>query len=165
MRDFAALATACPQARFVIDHHGSPSCIGGYAGRQEAVFADWRDAMRETAGLPNVVVKLSGFAQPLSGADFANRRRQPGGEDLRARAAPYFDVLIEAFGAERCMFASNFPIERTAISYRALWNGFKALAAGLPERDIGMLCGGTAERTYRLVDRSLLGLSRAIAIS
>ena len=58
--------------------------------------------------------------------------------------------MIECFGAQRCMFESNFPVDRMSLSYRVLWNGLKKIAAGCSEAEHTDLFSGTAQRIYRL---------------
>jgi predicted TIM-barrel fold metal-dependent hydrolase len=148
--EFVALAKACPQTTFVIDHYGTPLGVGAYAGMQEEVAATWREGVRQTAALPNVFVKLSGFAMHATGAPWIDAACQPTSDDIAARAAPWFAWLLEQFGPRRCMFASNFPVDKTGVSYLVLWNAYKKLAQGLARDEIDALCRGTAARVYRL---------------
>lgn len=63
---------------------------------------------------------------------------------------PYVETCIELFGAERCMFESNYPVDKMGIGYAALWNAFKRIAAGTSHEEKRALFGGTAARAYRL---------------
>lgn len=146
--EFVALARACPQTTFVLDHFGTPLGVGGYADRAAEVMAAWRKDMRETASLPNVFVKASGFLMGATGLWRAGVAATS--DQVAAIAEPWFDGLIEIFGPERCMFASNFPVERTCVRYAVLWNAFKKLAARLPAAGVDALCRATAARAYRL---------------
>jgi len=148
--DFAALARACPEAVFVVDHYGTPLGVGPYAGRKEQVFAEWARGIELAAACPNVLFKASGFALAMTGADFIARPAQPASEDVAAWAEPYFSHLLKVAGAERCMFASNFPIEKTCVAYGVLYNAFKRLAQALPEADADSLFFEVAKSTYRL---------------
>jgi predicted TIM-barrel fold metal-dependent hydrolase len=63
---------------------------------------------------------------------------------------PFFEVCIDAFGARRCMFESNFPVDSRNVSYGDQWNAFKRLAQGGSPTERADLFSGTANRTYRL---------------
>lgn len=82
-----------------------------------------------------------------------HRRDEPiASEELCELLYPYYIRVIEAFGPERCMFESNFPVDKECVSYGTLWNTFKRIAAkaGLSEAEKALLFGGTAARVYRL---------------
>jgi len=148
--DLTDLARAFPDQPIVLDHVGTPIAIGPYAGQREALFAPWRESIRELATCPNVTVKLGGLAMPFAG--FPSFRSDPPATaaQLAAEWKPYLDVCIEAFGAERCMFESNFPVDRGSCDYRTLWNAFKTYAAGFSASEKAALFSGTASRFYRL---------------
>jgi L-fuconolactonase len=106
--------------------------------------------MRELAKCDNVVVKLGGLGVPFCG--FASFRSSPAAtsEQLAAEWRPYIETCIETFGVDRCMFESNFPIDKGSSSYVALWNAFKRLTSGCSGREKAALFSGTAARVYRL---------------
>ncbi|MFO1159023.1 MAG: amidohydrolase family protein [Reyranellaceae bacterium] len=145
-----ALARAVPELAIVVDHVGGPLGIGPFAGRQAEVFPEWKRQMLALAALPNVVVKLGGLTMYVSGYDFHRRPRPPGSEELAATWRPHVETCIEAFGADRCMFESNFPVDKGMCSYPVLWNAFKRLASGASAAEKTALFSGTAMRTYRL---------------
>ena len=148
--DLISLARAFPDTDIVLDHVGTPLGIGAYAGRREERFGVWRDNIRELAKSPMVSVKLGGLAMPFCG--FPSFMSQPAApsEQLAREWAPYVETCIEAFGAERCMFESNFPVDLGSCSYATLWNAFKRIAAGASADDKTALFSGTAARVYRL---------------
>ena len=148
--EVAALARACPQAIIVLNHAGGPVGIGKYAASPRAVFEEWLHSMRELASCPNVSVKLGGLAMRISGTTFHQQATPPGSEALAERWAPYVHACIEAFGPQRCMFESNFPVDKASCSYAVLWNAFKRLAARYSEEDQDALFFGTAQRVYAL---------------
>jgi L-fuconolactonase len=153
-----AVARAVPELTLVIDHVGGPIGVGPYAGRRAEVFEDWRASMLALAALPNTVVKLGGLAMQVGGFDF-HLLESPLGSDRLAEAwRPYIETCIEAFGAARCMFESNFPVDKGMCSYPVLWNAFKRLAAGASAEEKAALFRGTAARVYRL-DRLPPGLA------
>jgi L-fuconolactonase len=146
------LARAHPEVSIVLDHLGGPVGIGPYAGRREEVLAAWRPVMAEIARCPNVSLKVGGIGMSLFGFDF---HRRPGGASSEELARAWGDEIrwcIDAFGPDRCMFESNFPVDKVSASYRVLWNAFKRIAAdaGYGPADSDALFGGTATRVYRL---------------
>ncbi len=148
--ELTALARAVPEVRIVLDHVCGPLGIGRYAGRREQVFAAWRPAIRELAGCPNVFVKLGGLGMRINGFGFETADDPPSSEELAAAWRPYMETCIDAFGAERCMFESNFPVDKGSYSYLVCWNAFKRLATGASDADKAALFNGTATRFYRL---------------
>jgi L-fuconolactonase len=144
------LARSFPGTTIVLNHIGGVIGIGPYAGRRDAVRAEWAASLRELAGCPNVTVKLGGLGMRLPGFDFADRPLPPSSQDLAQAWRPYFETCIELFGASRCMFESNFPVDKGCCSYEVLWNAFKRVAAGASTADKQALFHGTAARVYRL---------------
>ena len=86
----------------------------------------------------------------ITGAEHHLRDCPPTSGELALRWRPYFDVCVEAFGARRCLFESNFPVDKAMYSYDVLWNAFKTLAAGASSAEKTDLFAGTASRLYRL---------------
>jgi L-fuconolactonase len=148
--ELTALAREHPETPIVLNHIGAPLGIGPYAGRRDEVFATWAASMRELAACPNVHVKLGGLGMGRYGHGFHERPRPPSSEDLAAVMQPYVEACIEAFGAARCMFESNFPVDKGAYTYAAYWNACKILARGASEAEKRDLFFGTAARFYRL---------------
>jgi predicted TIM-barrel fold metal-dependent hydrolase len=144
------LARAFPQTQIVLDHTGTPLGLGRYAGSHKDRFPLWQASIRELATCQNVVMKLGGLGMPVCG--FASFLAKPGysSEALAAEWGPYFQACIEAFGAERCMFESNFPTESGTCSYATLWNVFKRAASGASADEKTALFSGTARRFYGL---------------
>jgi L-fuconolactonase len=148
--DVTDLARAFPEQPIVLDHVGGPLGIGPYAGRRDEIFSAWRSAIRMLAGCRNVHVKLGGLGMKICGFNFHKREEPPGSEELAALWRPYIEACIEAFGPERCMFESNFPVDKVSCSYAVLWNTFKRLAAGASPEEKSLLFRDTAMRFYRL---------------
>lgn len=145
-----ALARALPDLPIVLDHAGGPLGAGPYAGQRDAVFAEWSARMRRLAGCPNVVVKLGGLGMAVNGFGFERQALPPTSAQLAQAWRPYVEFCIEAFGAARCMFESNFPVDKGSCGYAVLWNAFKRLAAGASAEEKAALFSGTACRVYRL---------------
>ncbi|MBB5691694.1 putative TIM-barrel fold metal-dependent hydrolase [Roseomonas alkaliterrae] len=146
----AALARAVPELTVVVNHCGGPLGVGPFAGRREEGFAAWRREVLALAALPNTLMKLGGLAMEVGGHDFHLRDLPPTSAELASAWRPVIQTLIEAFGAQRCMFESNFPVDKGMCSYGVLWNAFKRLAAGAGEEERTALFSGTATRIYRL---------------
>jgi L-fuconolactonase len=144
------LMEAFPTARVVLNHIGGRIGIGTYAGRQDDVFAAWQRDVRTLARYPNMHVKLGGLGMSFCGFGFDTRGTPASSEELAAAWRPYFEPCIEAYGASRCMFESNFPVDKPSCSYRSLWNAFKRIAAGASADEKTDLFAGTASRFYEL---------------
>lgn len=145
-----ALARALPDLPVVLDHAGGPLGAGPYAGRRDDVFLQWGARMRRLAECPNVTVKLGGLGMAVNGFGFERQDLPPRSEQLAEAWRPYIEFCIEAFGARRCMFESNFPVDKGSFSYGVLWNAFKRLASGVSDDERTALFSGTATRVYRL---------------
>ena len=147
---FAELARAVPETTMVLDHFGTPLGVGRYANRREAIFAQWQKDIAEIAKCPNVVAKLGGLAMPDNGFGWHARATPPTSDEFVAAQKRYYLHAIECFGAHRCMFESNFPVDKWSISYPVLWNGLKKIVAGFSDSEKDALFYGTAARVYRL---------------
>ena len=144
------LARAFPQTPIVLDHVGGVLGIGRYAGRRDEVFAEWLTLMRELASCPNVWVKLGGLGMRLPGYGFEELKVAPSSTVLAASWKPWMESCIDLFGSGRCMFESNFPVDKGSFGYVAGWNAFKRLAAGAGAAEKADLFWRSAARFYRL---------------
>ncbi|MFN4089786.1 MAG: amidohydrolase family protein [Alphaproteobacteria bacterium] len=150
LADVAALARAVPEATIVLNHVGGPLAYGRYAGRAEEVHAAWKPAMAEIAACPNVFVKLGGQVMRLGAFPYPTAGAPPSSEAMAAHWRPWVGTCIELFGAGRCMFESNFPVDRMGTGWVPLWNAFKRIAADASAGEKAALFAGTARRAYRL---------------
>jgi len=148
--ELAGLAAAVPDVRIALNHTGMPVGAGPYRGRQDEVFHQWQRGMAELARRDNVHVKLGGLGTAVCGFDFHARPRPPTSTELADAWRPYIETCIELFGARRCMFESNFPVDKSAGSYRVLWNAFKRMTAGASPDERRDLFRETASTFYRL---------------
>jgi predicted TIM-barrel fold metal-dependent hydrolase len=148
--DVIALAQAFPGTGICLNHIGGPLAIGKYAGKRDDVFATWSKSIRDLAACPNVVVKLGGMAMRINGWDFHEKADPPASETLAAAWKPYVETCIAAFGANRCMFESNFPVDKGSYGYAPFWNACKLLAKDASAAEKTDLFSGTAARFYRL---------------
>ncbi|MGH7916390.1 MAG: amidohydrolase family protein [Candidatus Binataceae bacterium] len=144
-----ALAAAFPDTPIVLNHFGSPILGGPNAARTAEVFAEWRAGMTMLARRGNVHVKLGALPVRRS----TDRRADPSplsSEEIATAWRPFVEVCIEQFGADRCMFESNFPVQKRWCGYAVLWNACKRLAAGASADEKSTLFSTTAARVYRL---------------
>jgi len=132
--DAAELASAYPRTALVLNHAGLP------ADRSPEGLEGWRRAMRALAECPNTSVKISGLGVPGRAWRVADN-------------APVVLDAIAIFGAGRCMFASNFPVDSLVASYGTIMGGFREIVSGLPRADRARLFWENAQRVYRLEER------------
>ncbi len=143
-----AVARECPEVKIVLNHFGRPLGVGPY--KRNEVFPAWRAAIKALSSCPNVYVKLGGLAMIVNAFDFHAGPLPPSSGEMADAWRPYVEACIEDFGANRCMFESNFPVDKGACGYPVLWNAFKRLAAGASPSETADLFAGTAARFYRL---------------
>jgi predicted TIM-barrel fold metal-dependent hydrolase len=151
--ELADFANAFSTGIIVLGHIGGPLGIGRYEDRPEEAFSEWYAGIKAVSRCPNVVVKIGGLNMPFTGLGVKSTEANPlSSEQMAHRQRRHVLATIELFGPERCMFESNFPVDRWHTSYRVLWNSFKLMTRGfsLTERD--MMFGGTARRVYRISD-------------
>ena len=148
--DVTDLARAFPEQPIVLDHVGTPLGLGSYTGRQEERFAAWKAAIDELATCPNVTVKLGGLAMPFCALGELGPDTRTDAATLAALFRPYVEACIAAFGPQRAMFESNFPVDRWGADYATLWNAFKLIARGASADEKRELFAGAAARFYRL---------------
>ena len=148
--DLTDLARAFPGVTIILNHFGGPLGIGPYAGKADAIFAQWRKDIAELAQCKNVVAKLGGINMEVNGFAWHLQPKPPSSETLMRATRRWYDYTLEVFGPERCMFESNFPVDLVSCSYNILWNSFKRLTAGFSAREKALLYHDTATRVYRL---------------
>jgi len=144
------LAQCFPETCIIIDHFGGPIGIGPYKGRRAEILAQWKLDIAELAKNKNVVAKLGGLLMPINGFGLHKAELPPTSDALANLTRDYYLHMIDCFGPERCMFESNFPVDRVSCSYTVLWNSFKKLVADFSESDKNDLFHDTANRIYRL---------------
>jgi len=146
--EVADLARAFPDTTIVLDHFGGPLGIGPYRDRRDEIFGWWRGAIQALAACPNVVAKLGGLVMPLNGFGFHKREVPPDSTELAEATREWYLHAIDCFGPARCMFESNFPVDKVSTSYRVLWNSFKRITATFSAADKAALYHDTAVRVY-----------------
>jgi predicted TIM-barrel fold metal-dependent hydrolase len=150
LAELADLAGAFPDVPIILNHLGAPLGVGPYTGRRDEVFQVWSRGIAEVARRPNVVVKLGGVGSVRSGYDWHERAIKPSSAEVAEVLQPYFETCIESFGVDRCMFESNFPVEKLSNSYVVIWNAFKRVTEHYSSAERKALFHDTATRIYRM---------------
>ena len=148
--EVTALARAFPDTQIILNHLGGPLGVGPYAGQVDATFARWQTDMADLATCPNVTVKLGGLGMKIGPFDHHAQPLPPTSQQVAEAWGPWVETAITRFGAQRCMFESNFPVDKGGASYAVLWNAFKRMAAGASADEKAALFAGTARRVYKL---------------
>jgi len=148
--DVTALARTFPDTTIILNHFGGPLGVGPYAGKSEEIYAAWRPAITELATCPNVVAKLGGINMEINGFAWHERPKPPTSQELCDATRRWYEFTIEKFGVDRCMFESNFPVDKVTCSYGVLWNSFKRLVAKYSASEKAKLFHDNAARIYRV---------------
>lgn len=149
-QDFLNMVRAVPDTQIILDHFASPLGVGHYASKREEIFEQWKKDIVEIAQCENVVAKLGGLSMPDNGFGWESREVAPTSDEFVNAQQRYFMHMIECFGPDRCMFESNFPVDRISISHHVLYNGLKKIAAGFSESEKDAMFYGTATRVYAI---------------
>ncbi len=144
------LARAFPNVTIIFDHFGGPLGIGPYAGKADEIFDRWCEDAAALAACPNVYAKLGGIVMPINGFGWHKRDTPATSDEIVAATGRYHRKAIELFGPERCMFESNFPVDKQSCSYPVLWNAFKKMAADFSASDKAWLFHDAAATAYRI---------------
>ena len=148
--NFLDLARAFPGTTMVLNHLGGVAGVGVYADKRDEIFAIWKTDIAELSACPNVVVKLGGNQMEYAGFGWHENPTPPTSEQLCAATRRYHETAIEHFGPERCMFESNFPVDKVSCSYAVLWNAFKRMTQSYSPGERAALFHDTAARVYRI---------------
>ncbi len=150
LRELAAFAKAVPELTIILNHVGGLVREGPYANRDSEVLANWRAGIAAAAACPNVVVKLGGLGMVRCGFDWHTRHKPIGSEELAKDMAPFLSYCIEQFTPARCMFESNFPVDKVSFSYNVMYNAFKRFSKGYSVSERAAMLHDTAARVYRI---------------
>jgi L-fuconolactonase len=148
--ELTSLARANPQTTIIFDHFGGPIGIGPYEGKRAEIFAQWKKDVTDLASCPNVVAKLGGINMAVNGYGWHKRALPPTSDELVAATRDWYLHSIDVFGPARCMFESNFPVDKLSCSYGVVWNAFKKIASGFSADEKRHLFHDTAARVYRI---------------
>lgn len=144
------LANAFKDTVIIVDHFGGPNGIGPFAGKRQEVFEHWKKSLKTLASCENVFLKMGGMGMKVFGFDFHENPIPPSSDLLSRHWAPYIHTCIETFGPKRCMFESNFPVDKGTYSYQVLWNTFKKSISAYSPDEKNSLLFNTANEAYRL---------------
>ena len=150
LHEVAEIAGAFPGTRIIVDHTGGPLGVGPYAGRRKEVFEAWKKSITDLSRCPNVFMKLGGMGMHCIGLEWHKRAKPLSSDEMVAETKDYYHHCIDAFTPARCMFESNFPVDKESLPASVLWNGFKKIAAGCSDSEKHDLFFGTAARVYKL---------------
>ena len=150
LEELTDLARAFPDTPIILNHIGCPLGIGTYAGKRDEVFHDWMHGIASLSSCPNVSVKLGGMGMAMMGFGWHQHRKPPTSQELAEGMTPYLSWCIEKFGTDRCMFESNFPVDRVSYPYTVIWNAFKRFSRGFSASERSALFHDTAAKVYRL---------------
>jgi predicted TIM-barrel fold metal-dependent hydrolase len=148
--DLADLLREFPETVVILDHAGGLLGIPPHDGNRDEVFAVWHRHIRKLAQFPNLSVKIGGLGMLYCGWDFHLRDVPPSSQELAAAWRPYVEACIEAFGPDRCMMESNFPVDKQSCGYGVLWNAFKRITQSCSAAEKAALYRDTAARVYRV---------------
>ena len=148
--ELTALARTNPDTVIIFDHFGGPIGIGRYEGKRSEIFAQWKKDVAELASCPNVVAKLGGINMEVNGYGWHKRDLPPTSDELVAATRDWYLHSIDIFGPKRCMFESNFPVDKLSCSYGIVWNAYKKIASGFTAEEKKDLFHDTAARVYRI---------------
>ena len=148
--ELAEFAKVVPNLTIILNHIGGLLRVGPYANREDEVMATWRRGIAAVAECPNVSIKLGGIGMTRTGFDWHERDKPIGSEELAKSMSPFITYCIEQFGPERCMFESNFPVDKVSFSYHVMYNAFKRLSAGYSASERAAMFHDTAARVYRI---------------
>jgi L-fuconolactonase len=148
--DLISFARALPDLPIVLDHLGAPLGKGIYKGKRKEIFEQWKLQMAELAKCENVHAKLGGLCMVFTGYEFESQPKPPTSDELLSLQQDWYRFMLDKFGPDRCMFESNFPVDKFGVSYNVLWNFFKKLTKDLSAGERTDLFHDTAARFYRI---------------
>ena len=148
--ELADFARALPDVPIVLNHLGGLMRVAPWAGRDAEVTAEWESAIDSVADCPNIVMKLGAVGMPRFGFDWHTRAKPVGSAELAESIAPSITYCIEKFGPDRCMFESNFPVDKESFSHHVLYNAFKRVSQGYSATERLALFHDNAVRVYRI---------------
>ena len=150
LSELTELVDAFPNGVFVLNHIGRPLGVGPYQGHRDEVYEIWKKDMATLAERSNVLGKVGGLGNRVSGFGWDTQPEPPNSQELVEKTSPYYLYTIEVFGPERCMFESNFPVDKNSYSYKTIWNSFKRMTQGFSSTEKTWLFHDTAAKAYRL---------------
>ena len=150
LSELAEFARAVPDLTIVLNHIGGLLRVGPYANRDDEVLAEWRRGVEQVAECPNIIMKLGGVGQLRYGYFWHDRETAIGSGELADALGPLMNHCIQQFGPDRCMFESNFPVDKVSYSYNVVYNAFKRLSRGYSASERAAMFHDTAARVYNI---------------
>ena len=150
LEELAEFAKAVPDLIIILCHVGGLMGTGPYAGHIEEVKATWSKGIAAAAQQPNIYMKIGGIGMPSVGFDWHTRDVPIGSEELASNMAPIVNYCIEQFGPSRCMFESNFPVDKVSYSYNVMYNAFKRITKDHSASERADMFHDVAARVYRI---------------
>jgi len=148
--ELVEVARACPDTPIIINHLGCILGTGPYKDQRKQILLKWRKVMAELADCPNTFLKLGGIGMPMMGFRWDKQKMPPTSLELAAPWEEPIQYVIDLFGADRCMFESNYPVDKRGAGYVVLWNAYKRIASEFSDEDKKNLFHNTAARAYRV---------------
>ncbi len=155
--DFIDLVQSHPETKVVLDHVGTPVGLSGYHGgvgrtsdERKRIQESWYQNLAELAKVPHVRLKLSGLLMTFCGFHFEDRENPASLTEVLDAIAPHIEYAIETFGIDRCMFASNFPVDKVSTSFETLYDAYFKIVEDLPIEDKKKLFFDNAVSFYNL---------------
>ena len=150
LSELADFARALPDLTIILNHIGGLLREGPYANRDHEVLPAWRQGIATVAQCPNIIMKLGGVGQLRFGFDWHARVKPIGSEELAESLSPLMNYCIEQFGPGRCMFESNFPVDKVSYSYNVAYNAFKRLSQSYSVSERAAMFHHTAMSVYKI---------------
>ena len=148
IKDLSNFAIKYPELTIIHDHFGGPLGVGPYEGKRVEIFKKWKDDISLLSESKNVYAKLGGLAMPVNGWNFHKQNKPASSDQILDMHHEYYLHTINCFGVERCMFESNFPVDRRSVSYHILWNAFKKMVLDYSDEDKNKLFFQNAKDIY-----------------
>jgi predicted TIM-barrel fold metal-dependent hydrolase len=150
LHEMEQIARALPDLNIILNHIGGPIHLGEYENKQALTHREWRSAMMRLSRLPNINVKLGGLGMAVNGAKFHLNSMPPHSKDLSEVWKPWIYETINMFGVDKCMYESNFPVDKGSCSYGSLWNAFKLISKDMSDEEKNKLFFKNAARIYKI---------------
>ncbi len=150
LNELEFIAKTLPNLSIILNHIGGPIHIGPYEGKQGITHREWRRSMMRLSVFPNIKVKLGGLGMKVCGSKFYLNSKPPTSDQLSELWKSWFFETIDLFGIDRCMFESNFPVDKGSCSYGVLWNTFKKITDNFSNGERNKLFYQNAKETYNI---------------
>ena len=155
--EIAELAAHNPEVPMVLCHAATPigyfgpfGGVGATTQERTEIAARWRDGISAVAAQAHTHCKLSGLLMPALGLGLESPTASISVQELAERLSPIVEHCVDAFGPQRCMVASNFPVDRVSASYADVTAAMVTITAGYGQEAQRMMFRDTAATFYRL---------------